>query len=118
MCTSVAGCTSFGDSRTTTGQSARVTIVLENPSDTEQRYEIEVVWGEGNRSQFSGVLQPAASDVEMLATTGTAPESATFFVGAANSGQSGTWNPTDCPDYRVDAVIENGNPSFETTCQV
>ena len=93
-------------------------IVLENPDDTEQDYEIEVSWGEDNRSQFSGTLQPAESDVEMLATTGAAAESATFFIGAANSGQSGTWNPIDCPDYRVDAVIEAGNPAFETTCQV
>jgi len=92
--------------------------VLENRSDTEQDYEVEVVWGGNNRSQFSGTLQPAEADAEMLATTGTAPESATFFIGSANSGQSDTWKPTDCPDYRVDAVIENGNPSFETTCQV
>ena len=117
-CGPIAGCTSFSESQTEAGQSARITIGLENPGDTEERYEIEVVWGGGgDRSQFSGTLRPG-SDVEMLATTGAAAESATFFIGAANSGQSGTWNPTDCPDYRVDAVIETGNPSFDTTCQV
>jgi hypothetical protein len=54
----------------------------------------------------------------MIATIGTAPESADFLIDTANSVQSGTWSPTDCPDYRVDAIIENGDPSFDTTCQV
>lgn len=91
--------------------------MLENAGDTEQRYEVEAVWGGDSRSQFSGTLQPGESDVEMVATTATAPESATVFIGAADGGQSGTWNPTDCPDYRVDAVIEAGTPSFETVCR-
>lgn len=118
MCTSIAGCASFGDSQPQTEQGARITLTLENADDTEQRYEVEAVWGGDSRSQFSGTLQAGESDIEMLATTATAPESATFFVGATNDGQRGTWNPTDCRDYHVDAVIGDGTPSFETTCQV
>jgi hypothetical protein len=90
MWTSLVVCTSFNGPRTATGRSARITIVLENPTDTEQDHEIAVIWGGNNRSQFSGTLQTADSNVEMIATTGTAPESATFVIGSANSGQSGT----------------------------
>jgi hypothetical protein len=120
-CAAIAGCASFSDSQTEAQQDARITIAVENPDNTDQDYEIEVSWGENNRSQFSGYLQPAESDAEstvvVLDATGAAPESATFFIGAANSEQTGTWSPTDCPNYRVDAVIEDGEPSFDTTCQ-
>jgi hypothetical protein len=53
----------------------------------------------------------------MVATTGTAPESATVVVDAPGGAQSDTWRPTDCPDYRVAAVIEDGSPTLETTCR-
>jgi len=100
-----------------TGRDARIQIVLENADDTKQDYEVEVSWGENNRSQFSGTLAPTETDTEMLATTGVAPDEATFFIGAAADRQSGTWSPTDCPDYRVNAVLEDSTPSLETTCQ-
>lgn len=114
---SLAGCASFNGPQTTTDQSARIAIILENVDDIEREYEVTVNWGETNRSQFTGTLQPAETDSEMIATTGSAPESAEFRISAANSTQSGTWNPTDCPDYRVVGVIETGNPSFDATCQ-
>jgi hypothetical protein len=113
----VAGCTSFGGPETATGQGARVVIVLSNADETERAYEVEVDWGEHNRSVFAGTLQPAETDSEMIATTGTAPESARFRVDAAGGARSGTWRPVACPEYRVDATIENGTPSFATTCQ-
>lgn len=120
VCTTLSGCTFFSDPQTETGQSARVVIGLQNPSETEQRYEMQVTWDGSDYSQFSGTLQPEGSGIEMIATTDTAPDSATFFIGIASSGESaqGTWNPTECRDYRVDAVIENGTPSFEATCRV
>lgn len=116
-CTGLAGCASFSDSQTENRQNARIVIALNNPGDVEQDYEVEVTWGYNNRSQFSGTLQPAESNTEMLATTAGAPESATFFIGTANSSRSGEWNPIDCPDYRVDAVIEDGTQSFDTACE-
>jgi hypothetical protein len=115
--TGVAGCASLSGPRTATRQRARIVIVLTNADDTEREYEVEVDWSENNRSVFTGVLQPGAAESEMVATTGTAPESATFLVDTADSARSGTWSPTDCPDYRVDAVLENGDPSFDTRCQ-
>lgn len=108
---------SFSGPQTATGESARIVIVLENADDIDRAYEVAVNWAENNRSLFSGTLQPGETDSEMVATTGTAPESAEFLIESANSTQSGTWSPTDCPNYRVDAVIENGNPSFDTSCQ-
>lgn len=113
----LAGCASFSGPQTATGQSGRITIVLDNADDTERTYEVEVDWGDNNRSLFSGVLPPGATDSEMVAVTGTAPESADFLIQSTNNARSGTWNPTDCADYLVDAVIENGTPSFDTRCQ-
>lgn len=92
-------------------------IILSNADTTERAYEVEVNWGNNNRSQFTGTLQAEETESEMVATTGSAPESAEFVIKATNSAQSGTWSPTGCTDYRVDAVIENGIPSFETSCQ-
>lgn len=119
VCTTLAGCTFSGDSQTETGQSTRVVIGLQNPSKTEQRYEVEISWDGANYSQFSGILQPESSETEMIATTDTAPDSATFFIATTSSDESaqGTWNPLDCPNYRVDAVIGKGTPSFDTICQ-
>jgi hypothetical protein len=115
--TGCAGCASFGGPRTATGQSAMIEIVLADADEAEREYEVEVDWGENNRSLFTGTLQPGETESEMIATTGTAPESADFRIDGANSAQGSTWSPTDCHDYRVDAVIENGDLSFDTVCQ-
>lgn len=113
----LAGCTSFSGPQTATGQSGRITIVLDNADDTERAYEVEVDWGDNNRSLFSGVLAPGATDSEMVAVTGTAPESADFLIQSTNNTRSGTWSPTECAGYLVNAVIENGTPSFDARCQ-
>lgn len=113
----LAGCGSFSGPETETGQSARVRISLSNPTDAGTDYEVEVTWSEGNRSQFTGSLESGESDSEMVATTATAPDSASFSIGGSGDGMSSTWNPTECQDYRVDAVVGDGMPSIETSCE-
>ena len=115
--TGLSECVSFTAHQTETRHSASIAMVLENADDTARAYWVEVNWSEDNRSLFSGTLQLGETYSEKIATTDTAPESAQFLIDTANSAQSGTWSPTDCPDYRVDAVIENRTPSFDTTCQ-
>lgn len=115
--TGIAGCTSFTGPQTAAGHSGMITIVLDNADDTAREYEVEVDWGENNRSRFAGVLQPGETNSEMVAVTGTAPDSAQFVIESTASARSGTWSPTDCRDYRVDAVIDGGEPSFDTSCR-
>ena len=114
---STAGCSSLGDEQSEPRQQASVTIVVANADDVPREYDVTVDWNGRIGSQFSGVVPPAAMGAEMIATTGRAPGTATFTVAGANSSQSGTWNPTDCPEYRAEVVIENGEPSVETSCR-
>lgn len=113
----LAGCSSFGGPRTETGHSGRVTIRLDNADDTPRPYEVEVDWGDNNRSLFSGVLAAGATDSEMIAVTGTADDSASFRIRTTDATRSGTWTPTECPDYLVDGVVEDGAPSVTTSCR-
>lgn len=113
----MAGCTSFSGPQTATGRSAMITIQLDNADDTDRTYEVTVDWGENNRSEFSGVLQPGEMNSEMIATTGTAPETAQFVIQSTNSSRSGSWAPMDCRDYLVDGTIDGGDPSFDAGCQ-
>jgi len=113
----LAGCSGVDGPRTETGESASVAVRLDNRDDVARAFEVVVDWGEGNRSLFSGTLPAGATGTEVTATTGTAPESATVAVESTGGSRSGEWSPTACPSYRVDAVVEDGTPSFEAGCR-
>lgn len=113
----LAGCSSAPGTGTPSGE-ATVTVRLRNLDDREREFEVVVNQGDSVTDSFSGVL-PADQEryVEMVATFRLTDEQYDFTITSTGGQRGRTWEPTECGDLLVDAVIEGGEPAFETECR-
>jgi len=116
--TALAGCASDSDQSTPRPPEATVTVRLRNRDDQPREFEVVVNQGESVTDSFSGVLPADQSEpVELVATFRATDEQHDFSIATAGGQRGGTWDPTECGDFLVEAFIEGGEPGFETACR-
>lgn len=126
----LAGCADFspggGDSgetndstpTTTAVPEATVTVRLRNRDDAEREYEVVVRQGGDATNRFSGVLPPNRERwVETVATFRPTDERHEVIIDVAGSQRGSTWDPSDCDDYLVEAMVESGDPEMRAQCR-
>ncbi|MFC7135864.1 hypothetical protein ACFQRB_03275 [Halobaculum litoreum] len=96
---------------------AQVTVRLTNRDDAERAFEVVVRGSDTVTDRFSGTLPADASQrVELIATFRVGDGPAEFSVETAGGRTGRTWDPVECPAFRVDAAVDDGTPTFEATC--
>lgn len=114
---SLAGCISESDQSTPRPPEATVTVRLRNRDDQPREFEVIVTQSDSLSDSFSGVLPAGSQAVEMIATVRATDEQHEFSITTAGGQRGGTWDPTECGDFIVDAYVEGGDPGFETACR-
>lgn len=118
MIAALAGCNSSSETPTARPEEATVTIRIRNQDDQPRAYEVTVNQGESLTDSFSGVSPAGESQpVEMIATFRATDEQHDFAIATAAGQQGRTWEPTECGDCFVDAVVENQSPGFDAACR-
>lgn len=120
LCTAamLSGCSSGGGRSTPVPAEATVTVRIRNRDAIRREYRVVVRQGDAVTNEFSGVLPADQQSVEMVATfRPTAGEGYEIAVETPAGRQGRTWDPTECPDFLVDAYVENGSPGFDATCR-
>lgn len=116
--TALAGCSSDDAGSTPSTAEATATVRIRNRDAVARSYEVTARHGDGLTNEFSGVL-PADQDgpVEMVATFRPTDGQHDVSI-SSDGGQTGrTWDPSDCPDFLVDAYVEDGDPGFDAECR-
>ncbi len=95
-----------------------MTVRLTNRDDVERAFEVVVRGSDTVTDRFSGTLPADASQrVELIATFRVGDGPAEFSVETAGGRTGRTWDPVECAEFRVDAAVDGGTPTFEATCE-
>jgi hypothetical protein len=116
--TGLAGCSTTRPPTDEPTREATLTVSLTNRDAVPREFEVVARQGTSVTDRFSGTL-PADPDqpVVMVATFRVTDDQYQFSINTAGGQRGRTWDPADCDALRVDAAVEDGEPTFESSCQ-